>query len=99
MFVQVTPLFSPSVRVTLSNVPPFIPNDVIQRELLCFGKFASAIKMISLVCKNPELKHVMSFGHQVFMFLDSPTQTLDILLHVNHENKTRCFLCGAFGHI
>jgi hypothetical protein len=28
MFIQVTPLFSPSTRVTISNVPPFIPNEL-----------------------------------------------------------------------
>lgn len=109
MFVQATPLFSPSVKVTVSNVPPFIPNEMIQRELSRFGKFASSMRMVSLGCKNPDLKHVLSFRRQVFMFLDSPAQTLDISLRITHDNKSymiyattgspRCFLCGDLGHI
>ena len=47
MFIQVTPLFSPSTRVTISNVPPFIPNELLERELLRFGKFASLISWVA----------------------------------------------------
>ena len=33
MFVQVSPLAVPSTRTTVSGVPPFIPNTVLERQL------------------------------------------------------------------
>ena len=76
MFIQVTALFSSSTRVTISNVSPFITNELLERELLRFGKFASSIKIVPLGCKHPALKQVRSFWRQVFMFLDSPERSL-----------------------
>lgn len=67
--VQVTPLSS---KIMISNVPPFINNEALERELVRFGKIVSPFKMISLGCKHPALKHVMSFRRQVNMILDSP---------------------------
>ncbi|KAG1924522.1 ubiquitin-conjugating enzyme E2 variant [Pimephales promelas] len=107
-FVQVTPLYAPTVKITVSNVPPFIPDEALERELVRFGKFASGFKTIALGCKHPSLKHVQSFRRQVFMFLDSPENTLDVSFRVRDEGKTymvyastgslRCFDCGDLGH-
>lgn len=106
-FVIVQPLISPTVKVVISNVPPFIPDEDIQRELLRYGKFASGIKMIPLGCKNESLKHVLSFRRQVFMFLNAPT--LNVSFHCVYEGKSymlyanagelRCYGCGAVGHV
>lgn len=51
-FVPVTPLSAPATKIAISNVPPFISNDVIIKELTRFGKIASPVKMIPLGCKN-----------------------------------------------
>ncbi len=75
MFVPATPLAAPATKVTISNVPPFISNDAITKELARFGKIASPVRMIPLGCKNPILKHVLSFRRQVLMFLASPERT------------------------
>lgn len=106
-FVIVQPLISPTVKVVISNVPPFIPDEDIQRELLRYGKFASGIKMIPLGCKNESLKHVLSFRRQVFMFLNAPT--LNVSFRCVYEGKSymlyanagelRCYDCGAVGHV
>ena len=82
LFVQVSPLSAPSLRITVSGVPPFIPNELLEDELRRFGKFASEFKTVSLGCKDPKLKHVQSLRRQVFMFLDSPTQTLEVSYRV-----------------
>ena len=66
-FVQVSPLSVPSTRITVSGVPPFIPNESLKNELCRFGKFASGFKTVSLGCKDPKLKHVQSLRRQVFM--------------------------------
>lgn len=106
-FIIVQPLMSPTVKVVISNVPPFIPDEDIQRELLRYGKFASGIKMIPLGCKNESLKHVLSFRRQVFMFLNAPT--LNVSFRCVYEGKSymlyanagelRCYDCGAVGHV
>ena len=66
------------------GVLSFIPNKLLENELPRFGKFASSFKTVSLGCKDPKLKHVQSLRRQVFMFLDSPTQTLEVSCRVKH---------------
>ncbi|KAJ3586500.1 hypothetical protein NHX12_012898, partial [Muraenolepis orangiensis] len=46
LYVQVSPLSVPSTRVTVSGVPPFIPNELLEVELRRFGKFASGFKTL-----------------------------------------------------
>ncbi len=45
----VMPLVQPAKRVVLSNVPPFIKDEVIERELSRHGKFVSKIRKIHSV--------------------------------------------------
>lgn len=107
-FVPITPLSAPATKVTISNVPPFVGNEGIIKELTRFGKIAGAIKEIPLGCKNAALKHVLSFRRQVYMFLSSPTKTLDVSFRVSHGESSyivyastetlRCFECGDIGH-
>ena len=52
-FTPVFPLSSPSRKITLSNVPPFIKDELIERELSRFGKLVSPIRKIPLSCKSP----------------------------------------------
>ncbi|KAK9542164.1 hypothetical protein VZT92_000050 [Zoarces viviparus] len=84
VLVQVSPLSAPSTQVTVSGVPPFIQNELLEKELRKFGKFASGLKTVSLGCKDPKLRHVQSLRRQLFMFLDSPTQTLEVSFRVKH---------------
>ncbi|KAK3506589.1 hypothetical protein QTP70_010222 [Hemibagrus guttatus] len=105
-FVLVSPLIAPTVRVTVSNMPPFIPNGEIERGLTRYGKLASVIRTVPLGCKNGALKHVMSFRRHVFMFLNE--QELDVWYRVGYEGRTymvyastgnmKCFECGDVGH-
>ncbi len=67
--VPVLPLSNPSRKVVLSNVPPFIKDDVLVQELSGYGKLVSSIKKIPLGCKSPLVKHLVSFRRQVFMVL------------------------------
>ncbi|KAA8581186.1 hypothetical protein FQN60_002767, partial [Etheostoma spectabile] len=98
----------PSTRITVSGVPPFITNEVLEKELRRFGKFASGFKTVTLGCKDPKLQHVQSLRRQVFMFLDSATQTLEVSFRVRHgdgsymvyasSGQMKCFECGGVGH-
>lgn len=107
-WVQVTPLRAPATKVTISNVPPFISNGEIVKELSRFGKFAGPVKTVPLGCKNAALKHVLSFRRQVHMFLNAPTKSLDVSFRIHHgvssymifatTDRMRCFECGDLGH-
>ncbi|KAK7921820.1 hypothetical protein WMY93_008722 [Mugilogobius chulae] len=107
-FVAVSPLFVPSVRVTVSGVPPFISNESIERELVRFGKLASGLKPVRLGCKDARLQHVHSLRRQCFMYLNDPSGTLELSFAVKWENRhytlyvssghMRCFECGDVGH-
>ena len=102
VLVQVSPLAVPSTRVAVSGVPPFNPNELMEKELWRFGKFAIGFKTVGLECKDPKLKHVMSLRRQVFMFLDS--QCLDVSFRVKYgegfymvyasAGQMKCFECG-----
>ncbi|KAL0161320.1 hypothetical protein M9458_045045, partial [Cirrhinus mrigala] len=108
-FVPVLPLSSPSKKVVLSNVPPFVKNEKLEQILQRYGKIASPIKMIPLGCRNQEIKHVMSFRRQTFMILNSQSDPLNLSAKLNIDGKDytvfissesmRCFVCGDFGHI
>ncbi|KAI7795316.1 hypothetical protein IRJ41_014493 [Triplophysa rosa] len=102
------PVSAPATKVTVSNIPPFISNDVIVKELMSFGKIASPVKTVPLGCKNAALKHVISFRRHVYMFLNSQERTLEVSFRVTHGKDSfmvyastenmRCFECGDLGH-
>ncbi|KAI3361896.1 hypothetical protein L3Q82_002224 [Scortum barcoo] len=50
-FVSVSPLTAPTKRVTLSNVPPFISDEVLLRELARHGKIVSPVRKLPSGCK------------------------------------------------
>lgn len=104
VFVQVSLLSTPSTQITVSSVLPFICNYLLQNEFRRFAKFGSGFKTVSLGCKDLKLKHVQSLRQQVFMFLDSLTQTLEVSFRVKHgdgfymvyaiSGQLKCFECG-----
>lgn len=107
-YVPVTPLSAPATKVTVSNIPPFISNEAIVKELVRFGKIASPVKAVPLGCKDAALKHVLSFRRHVYMFLNSPERTLEVSFRVTHGENSfmvyasteslKCFICGDLGH-
>ncbi len=111
-FLPVLPLSSPSKtpKVILSNVPPFITDDSLERLLGHFCKLVGPIKMIPLGLQNPEFKHVMSFRRQTFMILNAEFKSLntsakttllgkEYTLYISRPTESmRCFTCGKYGH-
>lgn len=103
------PLVHPVKRITLSNVPPFIRDDTIERELMRHGKIVSKMRKILLGCRSPQLKHVVSFRRQTHMILKNENEELnlamkfridnyDYVIYASSENM-KCFGCGQEGHI
>ena len=99
-FVQVVPLVHPARNIILSRVPPFISNEMLQRELERHGQLMSPVKLIPLGCKPPHLRHVVSFRRQVFMVLNNTeefnwmlkftVEDFDDTVYVSSE-RMKCF--------
>ncbi len=70
-YTAVMPLMQPAKKILVSNVPPYIKDEVIERELARHGKVVSKIKKIALNCKSVQLKHVVTFRRQVYMILNN----------------------------
>ncbi|XDV26317.1 hypothetical protein PO909_030065 [Leuciscus waleckii] len=108
--VPVLPLSSPSKKVILSNVPPFIKDEVLMQELSRYGKLVSPIKKIPLGCKSPLVKHLVSFRRQVFMVLKNGTDEIDLIfkfkidgfdytVFATSDITMKCFSCNKIGHL
>lgn len=101
-FVQVSPLVIPVTKIIISNVPPFLKNESLEKNQ--FGKLVFSIKDIPLGCKNSSIKHVLSFRRQVFVLLNDPNQVINVAWNFNVEGTNcvvfvssetmRCFYCG-----
>ncbi|TWW69205.1 hypothetical protein D4764_18G0000110 [Takifugu flavidus] len=64
-FVQVTLLTQPAARITLSNVPPFISDEFLVRELSRLGKVVSPIRKMLSECAS-FIVHVDDFDYTLF---------------------------------
>lgn len=106
-FVPVLPLSTPAKKVTLSNVPPFIKDEALARELSRFGKLVSPVKKIAIGSKSELLKHVVSFRRFTYMILNNGNELdLNLKFRIDDFDYTifvstdtmRCFGCGKTGH-
>lgn len=108
-YTPVFPLVNPAKKILLSNVPPFIKDDVLERELSRYGQFVSAIKKIPVGCKSPLLKHVVSFRRQAFMVLKQGVDELNVSFKFKIDGfdyvifatteTMKCFICKTEGHL
>uniref|UniRef100_G3N4Y3 CCHC-type domain-containing protein n=1 Tax=Gasterosteus aculeatus TaxID=69293 RepID=G3N4Y3_GASAC len=106
MFVQVLPLTQPATKIVLSNVPPFISDEFLSRELSRHGKVVSPIK--DLVWTSQLLKHVVSHRRHLNMILNNRNVELNLRFHVKVDDyeyvifaassSMKCFSCGEEGH-
>ncbi|KAL2091539.1 hypothetical protein ACEWY4_013802 [Coilia grayii] len=115
VFTSLLPLSTPSKKVAvktrlviLSNVPPFIKDDVLVESLSRYRKVVSSIKKIAISSKSPPLKHVVSFLRFVFMIMEG-NRDLDLAFNIKVDDFNyvvcatthimRCFECGETGHL
>uniref|UniRef100_A0A0S7EY72 YTX1 n=1 Tax=Poeciliopsis prolifica TaxID=188132 RepID=A0A0S7EY72_9TELE len=109
LFLQVSPLTLPSTKIMLSNVPPFISDEFLIKELSRHGKVVSPVKKVLSGCKSPLLKHVVSHRRQLFMILNRKDEEMNLRFHVRVDDfdyvlfatsgQMKCFGCGQEGHI
>ncbi|TWW55992.1 Transposon TX1 uncharacterized 82 kDa protein ORF 1 [Takifugu flavidus] len=108
-FETVLPLSLPATKVTLSNVPPFITDEFLCRELSRHGKIVSPMRKVMSGCKSPLLKHVVSHRRQVYMILNNRDEDLNVCFKVRVDDfdyilfassaHMKCFGCGEAGHL
>ena len=108
VFTPVLSLSSPSKKVNISNIPPFIKDEILIESLSRHGKLVSPIRKIAISSRNPLLKHIVSFRRQVHMILKD-NKDIDFTLNVTVEGfhylvyvsscQMKCFGCGQFGHL
>ena len=109
MFERVTPLILPATKITLSNVPPFISDEFLTKELSRHGKVVSPIRKVLSGCKSPLLRHVVSHRRQLFMILNNKDEEFDYRFRVRVEefdyilfatsSTVTCFGCGQEGQL
>ncbi|KAK3570288.1 hypothetical protein QTP86_017197 [Hemibagrus guttatus] len=108
--ILVSPLSSPAKKLMLSNVPPFISDEAIGKELSRYGRLVSPIKKIPLGCKSPLVKHLVSFRRMVFMVFKGGVGELNVVfkftvegfdynIFVSSDTDIKCFKCGQTGHL
>ncbi|KAL2102369.1 hypothetical protein ACEWY4_001537 [Coilia grayii] len=108
LLIPVLPLSSPSRKVILSNVPPFISNDILTEALSRYEKLVSPLKMTLIATKSPLLKHVVSFRRFAYIILKD-NKDIELSLNVKVDdfnymiyvttNTMKCFGCGQLGHL
>uniref|UniRef100_G3Q8R6 CCHC-type domain-containing protein n=1 Tax=Gasterosteus aculeatus TaxID=69293 RepID=G3Q8R6_GASAC len=108
LFVQVLPLTQPATKIVLSNVPPFITDEFLSRELSRHGKVVSPIKKTLSGCKSQLLKHVVSHRRHLYMILNNRNVELNLRFHIKVDDyeyvifatssSMKCFSCGEEGH-
>ncbi|TWW77610.1 Transposon TX1 uncharacterized 82 kDa protein ORF 1 [Takifugu flavidus] len=74
------PLSNPAKSVVVSNVPLFIKNEMLLRELSRHGRIVSPMRFFALGAKSLLLRHVVSFRRHVVMVLNNNEKELDLAL-------------------
>lgn len=107
-FISVLPLSLPAKKVTLSNVPPFVSDEILTQALTRYGKLVSPIKKIPISSQSPLLKHIVSFRRFVYMIIPDDAD-LDLTLNFRIDDfsyaifvstgKVKCLGCGHTGHL
>lgn len=85
ILTPVLPLILPSKKVTVSNIPPFLSDDIVTQALSRYGKLVSPIRKIVIGCESPLLKHIVSFRRFAFMIIKDDGE-LDLALNFRVDN-------------
>lgn len=107
VFIPARKLMMPAKRIIISNIPPFIPDHIVEDRLHSLNiRILSPISYIGAGIGIEKLKHVLSFRRQVFISPDNEFPS-SVLIKFGEEEfriflsdeKITCFRCKAVGHI
>uniref|UniRef100_H2ZYQ5 CCHC-type domain-containing protein n=1 Tax=Latimeria chalumnae TaxID=7897 RepID=H2ZYQ5_LATCH len=107
-YVPVEPLTGLGTKVVLSNVPPFLGDHLLRPHLEAPGVIKSPISLIPLECRDPTLRHILSFCCQVLVLLPD-CGDVEGSFEVSYEDTSCkifyslegvcCYGCREPGHI
>lgn len=107
VYVQLEPVVSVAARIVVSNVPPYIPDKDILEHVSKLGTIVSPVRAVPLGCRDPALKHVLSFRRQVHVLL-TPGQHEEgsfVIVYAGIAHRLfyakdciKCNLCKEEGH-
>lgn len=108
--INIRRLITPSKKVILSNIPPFIPNETIEQELHKLDiKTASPIYFIKAGISEAEYAHIISFRRFLYVYpQEDPLHLPDsIIINYDDDNyriflqfdELKCFKCKEIGHV
>lgn len=108
--LNVRRLISPTKRIVISNVSPFIPHEVVEETVKALGmQLASPVSFLKAGIPGEEYSHILSFRRQVYIFTNTENfelQTSIVIPFQGNEyriflssDKMECFICKQVGHI
>lgn len=72
-----------TTKVMISKAPSLIKNEPRVKELSRYGQLVFPIRMVSLGCKSPKLKHIFCHRRQVMMILKDKESDLNLSFSLN----------------
>lgn len=106
--LEIRRLITPALRITISNVCPSIPHQIIEEELTKLSiKTISQITFVRAGMQDPEYQHILSFRRQVFINEEDKNKIPESIF-VEYENTSyklylsgdtiQCNICKKHGH-
>lgn len=107
--VPIRPLISQNKRIILSNVHPFIPNEIIENTLLSSNniKPVSSISYLRAGLSDQAFTHCYSFRRQMYVKPED-ADSIPGSIQINYEgtnywiyfsnDQMKCFICKENGH-
>lgn len=110
LILTIRRLVSPTKRVLISNIPPFMPHELAEDAIKGLGlQLASPVSFLKAGIPGDEYNHILSFRRQAYVFstsddFDLQTSILIPFEGVDHRifltsDRMECFLCKQTGHI
>jgi len=107
-FLAVDPLEATAHRILLSNVPPYVPAELLRPHLHLLGEVRSGVTPIPLGLRDVPFRHIYSFRRQAFVRL-AREECLEGGFNVLYQGEThrvfwsadgvRCHACKEVGHV
>ncbi|KAG5898241.1 hypothetical protein JTB14_029620 [Gonioctena quinquepunctata] len=108
--INIRRLVSPTKRIIISNIPPYISHDLAENAIKNLGlQLTSPVSFLRAGIPGDEYSHILSFRRQVYVLPpsdDFELQTSLIIPFDGNENriflstdKMECFICKQPGHI
>lgn len=98
LFTAVLLLSMPSKKVNVSDVPPFISEELLSQSLSQYGKLVSPIKNIPIGSTSPLLKQVFHLTSDLDLTLKYRIGDFDYVVYAA-TRKVTCFGCIKVGHL